>query len=164
MRSQGPARDSSHGLLIASGIFWRLVPGRPVTYYLVSLYALLKDRGAAFKARGQLVEHRRDLFGEVATCFPAGIAIAELMILVGQQKRREQQRPCLALPISCAHGFQSFVELPAEAHYMFFFPIGAGDRIIPAADGKGHIAHRSSRSIRASNWRKVEPTSLRSLS
>jgi len=41
-RTRDPGRDSSHGLLIASGMFCRLVPGSPANAYVGLLRAGLK--------------------------------------------------------------------------------------------------------------------------
>lgn len=51
-------RDSSQGLLIASGIFKRLVPGSPATTYLGSRKPALKLVGTVFKQFGKPLQRR----------------------------------------------------------------------------------------------------------
>ena len=56
MPDQGPARDSSQGLLIASGMFVRLVPGSPADLYVGAERLILKPRGDALEPFGETFE------------------------------------------------------------------------------------------------------------
>ena len=56
-----PGRDSSHGLLIASGIFDRLVPGSPATAYLGRRCLTLKLGDTIFEQFGKPFERRGEV-------------------------------------------------------------------------------------------------------
>ena len=152
------SRDSSQGLLIASGIFKQLVPGSPANPYLGTLEAALKLDRTIFQCLGKKFELRgQNIFASSMR----GRTATRLVEFIGQQQRGEQQILRILRREIAVHALQFGIDHAPQMPQPGFLPRAAGDQIGLARNVELYLAHRSRLSISASRSRSVPATSDR---
>jgi len=81
-------RDSSLGMLIASGMFEQLVPGSPAVAYLGVSETALKLARTIFYSVSQFLQLVGDRAGRVIRAARAALCLVQL---IGEEQRRKQQ-------------------------------------------------------------------------